>query len=85
MRGLAFTCEGAETYTGWDEIEIAASIAGQAGLRLQGLSTGMIDETIRETGRAVAPLGDEMVREIAQAALLHADETHERGVAGYSP
>ncbi len=33
--GLALTREGAQAYTGWDEIEIAASIAGPAGLRLQ--------------------------------------------------
>lgn len=39
------------------------------------LSTGMIDETIREAGRAVVPLEDEMGSEIEQAALLHADET----------
>jgi hypothetical protein len=39
------------------------------------LSTGVIDETIREAGRAVAPLEDEMVRDIEEAALLHADET----------
>lgn len=146
--GLALTHEDAHAYTGWDEIEIAASVAGQAGLRLQvnrhllhastcgcghvtraphytapddpcwdkvalgqwrligprlggaivflalrmrlsrarireffielfglQLSTGVIDETIREAGRAVAPLEDEMVNEIEQAALLHADET----------
>lgn len=39
------------------------------------LRTGVIDETIREAGRAVAPLEDEMVCDIEQAALLHADET----------
>lgn len=146
--GLALTRERAQAYTGWDKIEIAAAIAGQAGLRLEvnhhllhtspcdcghvtraahhtapddpcwdkvalgqwrligprlggaivflalrmrlsrarireffielfglQLSTGVIDETIREAGRAVAPLEDEMVSEIEQAALLHADET----------
>ncbi len=39
------------------------------------LSTGVLDETIREAGRAVAPLEDAMVLEIEEAALLHADET----------
>lgn len=39
------------------------------------LSTGVLDETIREAGRAVAPLEDEMVLDIEQAVLLHVDET----------
>lgn len=39
------------------------------------LSTGVLDETIREAGRAVAPLEDEMVQDIEQAILLHVDET----------
>ncbi|HAT29918.1 MAG TPA: IS66 family transposase, partial [Janthinobacterium sp.] len=39
------------------------------------LSTGALDETIREAGRAVAALEDEMVEDIEQAVLLHADET----------
>ena len=39
------------------------------------LSTGVLDETIREAGRAVAPLEDAMALEIEEAALLHADET----------
>lgn len=39
------------------------------------LSTGVLDETIREAGRAVAPQEDEMVLDIEQAVLLHADET----------
>jgi transposase len=39
------------------------------------VSTGLIDHTIRETGRAVAPLEAELVAEIEQAALVHADET----------
>jgi hypothetical protein len=37
------------------------------------LSTGVLDETIREAGRAVAPLEDEMVLDIEEAVLLHAD------------
>ena len=39
------------------------------------LSTGVLDETIREAGRAVAPLEDDMVRDIEAAALLHVDES----------
>ena len=39
------------------------------------VSTGLIDQTIRETGRAVAPLENDLVAEIEQAALVHADET----------
>ena len=39
------------------------------------VSTGLIDHTLRETGRAVAPLEAELVAEIEQAALVHADET----------
>ncbi|MBC7452843.1 MAG: transposase [Massilia sp.] len=39
------------------------------------LSTGMLDETIREAGRAVAPLEEAMVLDIEEAALLHAHET----------
>jgi IS1 family transposase len=39
------------------------------------LSIGTIDKTIREAGRSVEPLEDELVRDIEQAALLHADET----------
>ena len=39
------------------------------------LSTGVLDNTVREAGRAVAPLEDEMVLDIEQAVLLHADET----------
>ena len=39
------------------------------------LSIGVIDETIREAGRAVAPLEDAMVLDIEEAVLLHADET----------
>lgn len=146
--GLTLEHDGAHAYTGWNEIDIAASVAGQIRLRLRvnrhllhasrcacghvtraphymapddacwdkvdlgqwrligprlaaaivflalrmrlsrarireffiellglQLSTGVIDETIREAGRAVAPLEDQMVLEIEQAALLHADET----------
>jgi transposase len=39
------------------------------------VSTGLIDQTIREAGRAVAPLEDPLVAEIEQAALAHVDET----------
>ncbi len=33
------------------------------------LSIGVLDETVRETARAAAPLENEMVREIEEAAL----------------
>ena len=39
------------------------------------LSTGVLDETIREARRAVAPQEDAMVLDIEAAALLHADKT----------
>jgi len=39
------------------------------------LSIGVIDQTIREAGRACAPLEDVLVDEIQKAALVHADET----------
>ena len=39
------------------------------------LSTGVIDETIREAGRASLPLEDVLVADIVQAAQLHVDET----------
>ena len=39
------------------------------------LATGTIDQTIREAGRASAPLEDELVADIEQAALLYVDET----------
>ena len=39
------------------------------------LSTGAIDQTIRESGRASQPLEDELVAAIEQAPLLHIDET----------
>jgi transposase len=39
------------------------------------LSTGVIDETIREAGRASLPLEDAWVADLVQAAQLHVDET----------
>jgi len=39
------------------------------------LSIGLIDQTIREAGRASAPLEDSLVADIQQAAQLHIDET----------
>ena len=39
------------------------------------LSIGVIDQTVREAGRACAPLEKVLVEEIQQAALVHADET----------
>lgn len=39
------------------------------------VSTGLIDQTIREAGRASAPLEETLVMEIQQAAQLHVDET----------
>lgn len=39
------------------------------------LSTGVIDQTIREAGRASFPLEDALVAEIVQVAQLHIDET----------
>lgn len=39
------------------------------------LSTGVIDQTIREAGRASAPLEESLVADIQQAAQLHIDET----------
>ena len=39
------------------------------------LSTGVIDETIREAGRASLPLEDALVADIIQAAQLNVDET----------
>jgi len=39
------------------------------------LSTGVIDETIREAGRASLPLSDALVADIVQVAQLHVDET----------
>lgn len=39
------------------------------------VSTGLLDQTLREAGRAVAPLEGDLVAAIEQAALVHADET----------
>ncbi len=39
------------------------------------LSIGVIDETIREAGRASVPLEDALVADILQVAQLHVDET----------
>jgi len=39
------------------------------------LSTGVIDETLREAGRASVPLEDALVADIVQAAQRHVDET----------
>jgi transposase len=39
------------------------------------LSIGVIDETIREAGRASYPLEDVLVAEVVQAAELNVDET----------
>jgi hypothetical protein len=39
------------------------------------LSTGTIDQTIREAGRAALPLEETLATEIQQAPLLHVDET----------
>lgn len=39
------------------------------------LSVGCINQCISEGGRAIAPLEDELVAEIQQSELLHADET----------
>jgi len=43
-------------------------------LRLE-LSVGTIDQTIREAGRSVAPLEEELIRDIEEAALAYVDET----------
>jgi len=39
------------------------------------LSIGVLNQTITEGGRAVAPLEAELLREVQQAQVLHADET----------
>ena len=39
------------------------------------LSTGLIDNTMREAGRACEPLEEELVLDIQQAAMLNIDET----------
>jgi transposase len=56
----------------WSRVKVKELLAELFGLQV---STGLIDHTIRETGRAVAPLEAELVAEIEQAALVHADET----------
>ena len=43
-------------------------------LRLE-LSVGTIDQTIRESGRSVAPLEEELIRDLEEAALAYVDET----------
>jgi len=43
-------------------------------LRLE-LSIGTINQTIRETGRSVAPLEEELIRDLEEAALAYVDET----------
>ena len=43
-------------------------------LRLE-LSIGTIDQTIREAGRSVAPLEEELIRDLEEAALAYVDET----------
>jgi transposase-like protein len=53
-------------------VKVKELLAELFGLQL---STGLIDQTIRESGRAVAPLENDLVAEIEQAALVHADET----------
>lgn len=49
--------------------ELLAELFGLA------VSTGLIDHTLREAGRAVAPLEGDLVAELEQAVLVHADET----------
>ncbi len=39
------------------------------------LSVGTIDQTIRETGRSVEPLEEELIRELEEASLAYVDET----------
>jgi len=39
------------------------------------LSVGTIDQTIRETGRSVAPLEKELIRDLEEATLAYVDET----------
>ena len=47
------------------------------------LSTGVINRCIHEAGRAVAPVEDQLVKELVDSGHLHADETHwkESGLA----
>ena len=44
-------------------------------IRLE-LSVGTIDQTIREAARSVAPLEEELIREIEEAALLMLMKPH---------
>lgn len=53
-------------------VKVKGLLAELFGLEV---STGLIDHTLREAGRSVAPLEGELVAEIEQAALVHADET----------
>ena len=39
------------------------------------ISTALIDQTIKQTARSVEPMQDELVTQIEQAALAHADES----------
>ena len=39
------------------------------------LSVGTIDQTIREAGRSITPLEDELISDIEKAALVYVDET----------
>lgn len=39
------------------------------------LSTGLIDQTLQQTARAVEPLEDALVEELHQAGIVHVDET----------
>ena len=39
------------------------------------LSVGTIDQTIREAGRSVAPLEEELIHDLEEAALAYVDET----------
>jgi transposase len=39
------------------------------------LSVGLIDQTVQQAARAVAPLEDHLVQDIERAALAHVDET----------
>lgn len=39
------------------------------------LSPALIAQTVQQTGRSVAPLEDELVQQLEQVALVHADET----------
>jgi transposase len=53
-------------------VKVKERLAELFGLQV---STGLIDPTIREAGRAAAPLESDLVAAIEQAVLVHADET----------